>query len=102
LSGFLLDTNIVSEIRKRKPHGAVSSWFAAVPPDQIFLPGVVLGELQAGVEITRIQDAAKALEIDEWISRVAATLTFCQWMELVFANTPVRCTAVPAPSEETP
>ena len=74
MSGFLLDTNIVSEIRKRKPHGAVSSWFAAVPPDQIFLPAVVLGELQAGVEITRIQDAAKALEIDEWISRVAATL----------------------------
>jgi hypothetical protein len=74
LNGFLLDTNIVSEFRKRKPHGAVASWFAGVPADQMFLPAVVLGELQAGVEITRIQDAAKALEIEEWVGHIEATL----------------------------
>lgn len=73
MKGFLLDTNIVSEIRKRNPHGAVSSWFAAVPAAEMFLPAVVLAELQACVEITRGQDPAKALEIEEWISRIAAT-----------------------------
>lgn len=70
---FLLDTNVVSELRKPKPHGAVSSWFNTLAPDQISVSAVVLGELQAGVETTRIQDAQKAHEIEEWIDRILAT-----------------------------
>jgi toxin FitB len=75
LRGFLLDTNVVSEMRKRKPHGGVSSWFNALAPDHMFLPAIVLGELQAGAEITRMQDAEKAREIEDWIDRIADTLS---------------------------
>jgi hypothetical protein len=73
LNRFLLDTNIVSELRKPKPHGAVMSWFSGLAPDQIWISAVVLGELQAGVEITRAQDAQRAREIEDWIDRIAAT-----------------------------
>jgi toxin FitB len=75
LTDFLLDTNVVSEMRKRKPHGGVSSWLHALAPDQMFLPAVVLGELQAGVEIARMQDPEKAREIEGWIDRIADTLS---------------------------
>ena len=97
MKGFLLDTNIVAEIRKRNPHGAVSSWFAAVPAHEMFLPAVVLAELQAGVEITRGQDPAKALEIEEWISRITATYEvlpmtgacFCEYARLIHRRSDV-------------
>jgi predicted nucleic acid-binding protein len=97
LSRYLLDTNVVSEARKRKPHGAVLSWIQSVPPQQVYIPAVVLGELQAGVEITRSQDAAKARELDAWIDRLAATEQivlvdadcFRQWARLMHRRTAV-------------
>jgi predicted nucleic acid-binding protein len=67
---FLLDTNVVSELRKPKPHGAVVSWLTDLQEDQIFLSAVTLGELQAGVEITRRQDAVKAGEIEQWVDQL--------------------------------
>ncbi|MEX2650549.1 MAG: type II toxin-antitoxin system VapC family toxin [Alphaproteobacteria bacterium] len=70
---YLLDTNVVSELRRPKPHGAVLAWLDGVPNEQLFLSAVTLGELQAGVEITREQDAAKASEIEAWIDRVMET-----------------------------
>lgn len=70
---FLLDTNIVSELRKPKPHGAVRSWLSALAPEQVWISAVVLAELQAGVEITRVQDVQKAYELEEWIDLVVST-----------------------------
>jgi predicted nucleic acid-binding protein len=67
---YLLDTNVVSELRRRRPHGAVLAWIRAVPDDQLHLSAVTLGELQAGVEIARGQDLEKAAEIEAWIARV--------------------------------
>ena len=46
---YLLDTNVVSELRKVKPHGAVLAWLDRVDDESIFLSAVTLGELQAGV-----------------------------------------------------
>lgn len=70
---YLLDTNVVSELRKPKPHGAVLAWFRGLEDSQIHLSAVTVGEIQAGIELTREQDGAKALEIDEWLERVAAS-----------------------------
>jgi len=70
---YLLDTNVVSEVRKPKPHGAVLAWIAGLQNEQITLSAVSLGELQAGVEITRRQDPKKAQEIEEWINRIERT-----------------------------
>src|ERR1700730_11100131 len=81
---FLLDTNVVSELRKIKPHGAVLQWFATLRENEIFLPAVTLGELQAGGEVTRRQDERKAREIEEWIDRVSATFQILAMDELSF------------------
>lgn len=70
---FLLDTNVVSELRKPRPHGAVVAWVSEVPDDRLHISAVTLGELQAGVEITREQDPAKAAEIEAWVDQVAET-----------------------------
>jgi len=70
---YLLDTNVISELRKPRPHGAVVAWLTGVPDEDLHLSAVTLGELQAGVEITREQDPAKAAEIEGWIDQVADT-----------------------------
>jgi predicted nucleic acid-binding protein len=68
---FLLDTNVVSELRKNRPHGAVVAWLKGVDDEEIFLSAVTLGELQTGVELTRRQDPAKATQIEAWLDQVA-------------------------------
>jgi len=65
---FLLDTNVVSELRRPKPHGAVLAWLHSVDDADLHLASVTLGEIQAGIELTREQDPAKAAEIEEWLS----------------------------------
>ena len=68
---YLLDTNVVSELRKPKPHGAVIAWIQSVPDDQLFISALTLGELQAGVERTRKRDQEKAAIIESWIDQIA-------------------------------
>ena len=70
---YLIDTNVVSELRKPKPHGAVLAWFEGLEDTQLHLSAVTIGEIQAGIEITREQDEAKALEIEAWLEQVAST-----------------------------
>lgn len=70
---YLLDTNVVSELRRAKPHGVVVAWLEGVADGDLHLSAVVLGEIQAGVKITRERDAAKAAEIEAWLELVAAT-----------------------------
>ena len=69
---FLLDTNVVSELRKVRPHGAVVAWIEGVADAELYLSAVTLGEIQAGIEITREQDAAKAADIGAWADQVGA------------------------------
>ena len=72
---YLLDTNIISEIHKPKPHGAVVAWFGSLREEQIYLSAVTLGELQEGIERTRRQDAAKAGAIEAWVDEVENSAT---------------------------
>ena len=67
---YLLDTNVVSELRRPRPHGAVLAWLADVSADQLFVSSVTIGEIQAGIEITREQDAARAEELRDWLDKV--------------------------------
>ena len=70
---FLLDTNVVSELRRPRPHGAVLKWIEAVPADRLFVSAVTVGEIQAGNEITRDADRSKAEEIEAWLDRIVQT-----------------------------
>ena len=67
---YLLDTNVVSELRRPRPHGAVLDWISDVPAEQLFVSAVTIGEIQAGIEITREQDEAKAEELEAWLDKV--------------------------------
>ena len=88
---YLLDTNIVSELRKPRPQPAVVSWLEGVADADLHISAVTLGEIQAGIEITREQDAAKAAEIETWADQVAAAYnvlvmdaaTFRLWAKLM-------------------
>lgn len=72
MSRYILDTNVVSEFRKARPHGAVVAWLNAQPSSNLFLSTVTIGELQAGIEHTRRQDRAKADELENWLSGLPA------------------------------
>src|SRR3990167_3586344 len=88
---YLLDTNIVSELRKPRPHGCVVAWLQATDDAELHLSAVTLGEIQAGVELTRDQDASKAAEIEAWLDLVAQSYnvlpmdgaTFRTWARLM-------------------
>jgi predicted nucleic acid-binding protein len=69
---YLLDTNVVSETRKLRPHAAVTQWLGGLEVGGAFLSAVTLGELQAGIEKTRRQDPRKAEEIERWVDLLAA------------------------------
>jgi toxin FitB len=91
MNQYLLDTNVVSELRKPRPHGAVVAWINHQQDKQLFLSAVTLGELQAGIERMRRQDAAKAREIELWADQLAAsyqilpmdTMCFREWGRIV-------------------
>ena len=70
---YLLDTNVVSELRRPKPHGAVLAWLASVNDQDLFLSALSLAEIQRGIEITRQQDAAKAQNLELWLDQLAAS-----------------------------
>ena len=70
---YLLDTNIISELRHQKPHGAVVAWLQSVEDKNLFLSSVTIGEIQAGIEITREQDLEKAYQLEQWLDLVADT-----------------------------
>jgi len=70
---YLLDTNVVSEFRRPRPHGAVVAWISDQEEEQLFLSAVTMGELQAGIERIRHQDPAKAKAIERWVDQLAAS-----------------------------
>ncbi|HEY8874674.1 MAG TPA: type II toxin-antitoxin system VapC family toxin [Stellaceae bacterium] len=81
---YILDTNVVSELRRPRPNPAVVGWLSATTAGQIFIAAVSFGELQAGVEMTRRQDPEKAAAIESWIDAVAASYSIIPMDEVTF------------------
>jgi toxin FitB len=88
---YLLDTNVISELRKTRPHGGVTAWLNTVDARDLYVSAVSLGEIQAGIEITREQDSAKATEIESWADELPMswnilpmdTIAFRLWARLM-------------------
>lgn len=91
MPSFLLDTNVISELRKTRPHGAVVSWISRLRQDEIFICAVSLGELQRGIERTRRSDLEKAAQLETWVDRVAGAynaipmdgIAFREWARIM-------------------
>ena len=82
---YPLDTNVVSELRRVRLHGAVLACLGSVSDADLHLSAVTVGEPQGGVEVTREQDANKAAEIETWLEQVAATYNVFAMDARVFA-----------------
>ncbi|MCC6920454.1 MAG: type II toxin-antitoxin system VapC family toxin [Alphaproteobacteria bacterium] len=64
---FLLDTSVVAELRKPKPHGGVLAWVNALRPDELNIPAVVVGEVAAGIAKERLRDPMRAADLQAWL-----------------------------------
>jgi predicted nucleic acid-binding protein len=62
---------VVSELRRQRPHGGVVAWLESLDDSQLYLSVVTIGEIQAGIELTREQDPDKAKALEAWLELVA-------------------------------
>ncbi len=88
---FLLDTNIISELRRQRPNRSVVRWIEGVPAAQLYISAVTIGEIQDGIEQIREREVYKAAEIESWLNDVQATYSvlpvdadaFREWARLM-------------------
>jgi predicted nucleic acid-binding protein len=70
---FLVDTNVISEVRKGpRCDAAVAAWWSGVAEEALWLSALTLGELREGVELARRRDRAKAAALESWLDAVMA------------------------------
>ena len=67
MNGFLLDTNVVSELTRPRPDARVTGWMNTADEDLLFLSVLTLGEVRKG--ITTLSDAARKGRLETWLSR---------------------------------
>jgi toxin FitB len=66
---YLIDTNVISEVRKgARCDPYVSAWFSSINDEDVYLSVLVLGEIRRGVERARRSDPARARALDTWLS----------------------------------
>jgi predicted nucleic acid-binding protein len=70
---FLLDTNVVSELRRSAPHRNVVAWRNAHARAEVFLSVLVVGEIRQGIERLRLRDPARADALDGWLNGLVRT-----------------------------
>jgi predicted nucleic acid-binding protein len=70
---YLIDTNVISELRKRDRCDAnVARWFESCPPDEVYISVLTIGEIRKGIESIRLRDPEAATALDGWLLRVLA------------------------------
>lgn len=70
---YLLDTNVLSELRRPRPHGGVLAWIGSVSSESMYVPAVVIGEIQLCIERTAENNSAKAKELSVWLQQIVGT-----------------------------
>lgn len=70
---YLLDTNVISEIRKRRPDPHVMAWWATVNSAEIFVSALTIGEIRIGIERLRRKDADQADVLEQWLTGLRTT-----------------------------
>ena len=65
---YLLDTNVVSEVRKPQANPHVRAWFASVPGESLYLSVLTVGEIRRGMEQLRRRDPAQAAVFEAWLA----------------------------------
>lgn len=66
MTNWLLDTNVISELRRLQPEPNVVAFIAAQPLDHLFLSTVTLAEIRFGIE--RVADVSRRAELNDWLN----------------------------------
>lgn len=93
---YLLDTNVVSELRRPKPDGAVLAWIAATDERMLAISAITIGEIQRGIEAAYEQDSARARMIEVWLGQLMQSMSvlpldgqcMIQWAKLMHRRPP--------------
>ncbi len=68
---YLLDTNVISELRKgRRCDPGVAAWFAGIAADEIYLSALTIGEIRKGIESIRLRDSRSAAALETWLEEL--------------------------------
>lgn len=70
---YLLDTNVISELQKKRPDKAVVEWIEGIDNKLLYVSALTFGEIQRGIEITRSQNPQRAELLDDWLNRLLIT-----------------------------
>jgi hypothetical protein len=70
---FLLDTNIVSELRRKKPNLGVADWFDSVHASELYLSALVVGEIRQGIERLAARSPSRAKVLEKWLGQLINT-----------------------------
>lgn len=70
MKGYLVDTNVLSELRRPKRSPSVVAWFSSVSPDDLYLSVLTLGELRQGIESMRRKDLTAANALERWFNGI--------------------------------
>jgi toxin FitB len=71
VTGYLLDTNVISETRRSRPDAGVIAFLSAAGAEGLFLSVLTLGELRKGVALKRRTDPLAASELGAWVEGIA-------------------------------
>jgi toxin FitB len=71
---YLVDTNVISELRKgQRCDPNVRAWFSPIPEEEIFLSVLTIGEIRKGIESIRLRDQAAARVLDRWLRQLVSS-----------------------------
>lgn len=71
MTGLLLDTNVISELRKHTPNQGFRRWWATVDESDLFISTLTLGELTHGIERLRLRDPQRAESLEMWAKQLS-------------------------------
>jgi len=70
---YLIDTNVLSETRKRQPSPGVAGWITATPPGRMYISVLTMGEIEQGIARIRGRgDWQQAVSLEQWLAKVEA------------------------------
>ena len=98
MTGYLLDTNVISETRKSRPDAGVIAFLSAADAEGLFLSVLTLGELSKGVALKKRTDPVAAIDLGMWVEGIAThfadrvlptdSATAMRWGELAAGGNP--------------
>lgn len=73
---FLLDTNVISELRRQRPDAGVTEWFSSTRRESLRISVITELELERGVLLARRRDAVAGVSLERWLTSVRRGLTY--------------------------